>query len=85
MDDIAEYEAQRARLIAAGVKIKYSEARPGSWGIEVVFTDKDDIGDLWSLYSVADVDEFIGSFCPECWHVDRRRTRGGRCSRCVVR
>jgi hypothetical protein len=78
-----EYEAARARLEAVGVKIKHSQAWPGGWLIEAVFTDRDGVGDLQTLTSTAEVEEFSGAFCPRCWRVDRRRHRGGLCPHCA--
>lgn len=80
---IVEYRAQRARIEAAGVKSKFDMATEQTWLVEVVFTDRDGVGDLMSLTSVREVDEFLGSWCPECWRIDRRRTRGGVCSACA--
>lgn len=83
MDKIAEYQAQQERLETAGAKMKFGSATSSSWMIEVVFTDRDGIGDLMTLTSVAEVSDFIRTCCPECRRIDRRRTKGGLCRSCA--
>jgi 3-deoxy-D-manno-octulosonic-acid transferase len=84
MDKIAEYKTQQRLLEKAGARVKFGSAtNNGGWMIEVVITDHDGVGDLLGLYSVAEVAMFIGSFCPICEKVDRRRTRGGPCQSCI--
>ena len=82
MDKTEEMRGQRERLVEAGAHFKYSEANAQGWMIEAVFNDAEGVGDLMTLTSVDEVDAFIGSFCPNCWRVDRRRRRGGLCSSC---
>jgi hypothetical protein len=53
--------------------------------IDAVYTDSDGVGDMMSLSTVGEVDAFLGSWCPGCWRVDRRRTRGGLCRSCATK
>ena len=82
MAEFSEYMEQRDRLDAAEVKWKYSEGRGTSWMVEVVYNDRNGVGNLLQLSSVAEVDAFLGSWCPTCWRIDRRRTAGGSCPSC---
>jgi len=82
VNKIEEMHDQRERISKAGAKCKFSSADEQTWFIEAVFVGNDGVGDLMTLTSVDEVDAFIGSFCPNCWRVDRRRRRGGLCSPC---
>jgi hypothetical protein len=81
-DKVAEYEAQRDRLRAAGVGVKFGSGTARSWLLEVEYLDREGIEDLYPLTSVVEVDNFLGSFCPECLRLDRRRKAGGLCPAC---
>ena len=82
MGKVEEMHEQRERLEKAEARFKTSFANAQGWMIEVQFCDNDGVGDLMTLTDAGEVDAFIGSFCPHCWRVDRRRRRGGLCPAC---
>jgi hypothetical protein len=82
-DAFAEYEEQCDRLRAIdGVEIKYCHGSSYSWLIEVQFVNREGVEDLYPLYTVGAVNNFLGSFCPKCRRLDGRRHTGGLCPAC---